>query len=373
MTIIGRLERGIDDAVAAGRIVGCTVMLAEHGRVLLARSAGLADREAGRAMTPDTWLRYASVSKPFATVAALRLMAQGRLAPDDPVTRYLPDFTPALACGHRPQVTVDQLMSHMAGLDYTFAQPPDGPYHRAGISDGIGDSGITLTENLRRIAAVPLDRAPGTSWRYSIATDVLGAVIQAASDRPLPDAMADLVTGPLGIKAAFHADPDRLAANYADGDPPRRMDGLTQVPIPLREGLHYRFLPRRSSDPQAYPSAGGGMSGTAAAALTLLETLRAGPFLPEHLRRLAQRNRIVQPHPMRGPGWGHAWAGAVLTDPALAQGLGLGPGTLSWGGIYGHSWLIDPGRGLTLLSMTNTTPQGVNGAFSAEMTAAVSD
>lgn len=92
------------------------------------------------------------------------------------------------------------------------------------------------------------------------------------------------------------------------------MQGLTHVPIPLRAGLHYSFLPQHSSD----PSARGGMSGTVPAALTLLDTLRAGSFIPQHLRRMAHANRITGPHPMRGPGWGHAWAGAVVTSPDLA-------------------------------------------------------
>ena len=74
--------------------------------------------------------------------------------------------------------------------------------------------------------------------------------------------------------------------------------------------------------------------------------------------------------PMRGPGWGHAWAGAVLADPAAA-GLDLAPGSLSWGGIYGHSWMIEPSRDLTLLAMTNTATEGMNGAFAVEMAAAL--
>ncbi|MTH65829.1 serine hydrolase domain-containing protein [Paracoccus shanxieyensis] len=369
--ITAALEAGIDSAISEQRIVGCTVLLAQQGQTVFARSAGLADREAGVAMTPATWLRYASVSKPFTTAAALRLMAQGKLAAQDPVTRYLPDFAPALADGARPAITVDHLMSHLAGLDYGFAQQPVGAYAQAGVSDGIGDSGISLAENLRRIASVPLDQRPGERWRYSIATDVLGAVVQAASDRPLPDAMAHLVTDPLGIEAAFHADPARLAANYANTDTgPQRMQGLTHVPNPTRDGIVYSFLPERATDPAAYPSGGGGMSGTASAALHLLEALRTGPFLPEDLRQQAMANRIQGPHPMRGPGWGHAWLGAVLTDPALA-GIELGRGTLGWGGIYGHGWLMDPTRGLILLAMTNTTPEGLGGAFAVEMAAAV--
>lgn len=368
---VDALQSGISAALDQHRIVGCTVMLAQDGKLLFSASAGMADREAGRAMTPDTWLRYASVTKPFTTLAALRLMDQGRLDPEAPVTRYLPEFTPALADGTRPEITVNHLMSHMAGLDYGFAQPPGGPYAQAGVSDGISDSGITLVENLRRIARVPLDIVPGSAWRYSVATDVLGAVIEAASDRPLSQAMADLVTSPLGIEAAFLAEPERLAANYHDAQPqPLRMSGLTRVPIPGAEDLYFGFLPERSCDPRAFPSGGGGMSGQPAAAFAVLEALRAGPFISEPLRRMAMQNRIAEPHPMRGPSWGHSWMGAVVCDPGLTA-IGLPPGSLSWGGIYGHSWVVDPSRGLTLLAMTNTTTEGMNGGFAVEMTAAL--
>lgn len=368
--IIAALERAVDAGLAEQRLVGCVVLLSASGRLVHARAGGLADREAGRAMTADTWMRYASVSKPFTTLAALRLIDRGRLAPGDAVTRWLPGFAPALLDGSRPRITVDQLMSHLAGLDYGFNQPEDGPYARAGVSDGIGETGISLAENLRRLASVPLDRAPGTRWRYSLATDVLGAVIEAVTDRPLPEAMAELVTGPLQIEAGFAAPPS-LAANYAsDRAPPRRMTGPTRVQNPLRPELGYRFLPERILAPDAYPSGGGGMAGTAPAALAVLEALRAGPFLSEDLRAQAWRNRIAQRHPMRGPGWGHAWAGAVVTD-ARAAGIGLPEGCLGWGGIYGHSWIVDPSRGLGLVALTNTTTEGMSGAFAVEIAAAL--
>ncbi len=288
---IAALDRAVESALAERRIVGCVVLLAEDGRQVHARAEGFADREAGRPMRRGTWLRYASVSKPFTTVAALRLIQAGRLSPENPVTRWLPDFAPTLPDGSRPVITVDQLMSHLAGLDYGFNQPPDGPYARAGVSDGIGDSGISLAENLRRIASVPLDRLPGSRWRYSVATDVLGAVIEAAADMPLPEAMARLVTDPLGIEAGFRApDAADLAANYADARPePRRMRGPTRVRNPLQPEQGYAYLPERIRDPSAYPSGGGGMAGTAGAALALLETLRTGSFLGDDLRTEAQR------------------------------------------------------------------------------------
>lgn len=91
-TSIAALDRAVDKALSEQRIVGCTVMLSENGRPVHIRSAGLADREAGVPMRPGTWMRYASISKPFTTVAALRLMDMGRLTAGDPVTRWLPGF-----------------------------------------------------------------------------------------------------------------------------------------------------------------------------------------------------------------------------------------------------------------------------------------
>lgn len=363
------IDEAIDRALQERRIVGAVVLLAQDGQVVLARAAGHADRESGREMTRGTWFRYASVSKAFTTVAALRLMAQGRLHADDPVARHLPGFTPALPDGSQPRITIDHLLSHTAGLDYSFNQPAGGAYAQAGISDGICESRLGLDENLRRICSVPLGSGPGEQWRYSVATDVLGAVVAAASGLSLPDAMAELVTGPLGLEAAFHLPDHRnLAAAYADDRPePRRMKGVTRVESRMLPAGHaYRFDPDRIFSRTAFPSGGGGMAGTADAALHLLECLRDGLFLDPGLRMQAVQPRCGRIRSPRGPGWNHAWAGAVLLDPARARSA-LSRGSLSWGGIYGHSWWIDPARGRTLVALTNTTVEGMSGAFAADM------
>ncbi|AGT07431.1 serine hydrolase domain-containing protein [Paracoccus aminophilus] len=373
MTATEALDRAIDSALAENRIVGAAVLMAEDGETVYARNAGLADREAGREVTPATWFRYSSVSKPFTTVAALRLMQDGRLSPEDPVVRWLPDFTPAFADGTRPEITVNHLLSHMAGLDYGFGQLPGGSYETAGVSDGISERAISLAENIRRIASVPLDLTPGEDWRYSVATDVLGAVIEAVTDNALPFAMADLVTGPLALDAAyFLPGTQNLAAAYTDARPePRRMEGVTHAQGNLPEGYRFSYDPERITDLSAFPSGGGGMAGTAEAALTLLETLRAGDFIAPEWRRAATEPRFAYPHPMRGPGMSHGWAGAIVTDPALA-GIDLSPGSFSWGGIYGHSWFIDPTRRRTVLVMTNTAVEGMAGQLSLEAMAAIS-
>ncbi|WP_237898544.1 serine hydrolase [Brevibacillus brevis] len=109
-------------------------------------------------------------------------------------------------------------MTHNAGLTYRFFQEEKRTYELAGVSDGMDLTGITLEENLQRLASVPLLYEPGKMWRYSIATDVLGAVIEKVTGMPLSEAVRMLVTHPLSMMDTdFKAvDTDRLTTAYAD-------------------------------------------------------------------------------------------------------------------------------------------------------------
>ncbi len=125
------------------------------------------------------------MSKAIVAAAALALTERGKLSLDDPAARFLPDFRPRLKDGTTPDLLVRHLLTHTSGLTYGFVQRPDHPYHRAGVSDGMDQPGLSMEENLRRIASVPLEFAPGTAWGYSVSMDVLGAVIARANGTTL--------------------------------------------------------------------------------------------------------------------------------------------------------------------------------------------
>ncbi|BCH26484.1 serine hydrolase domain-containing protein [Mesorhizobium sp. L-8-3] len=359
--MIDALDNAIDSALADQRIVGCVLLVAEHGRIVFARAAGLADREAGRPMRIDTPFRYASVTKPFTTLAALKLVEAGLLGADDPVGKWLPGFAPRTADGSAAEISVGQLMSHTAGLDYRFQQATDGAYAKAGISDGLDEADISLAENLARIASAPLSGAPGGGWRYSVATDVLGAVVEAATAKPLAEAVVDLVTRPLGLTASFHASPAGLATPYHDGEgSPVRMEGVTDVPLPAYLGSAVRFDPGRIGRHAAFPSGGAGMAGTAQDVLSLLEAYRGGSFLSAVSREAARQVRVGGEAMTQGPGWGFCWTGAVLIDPEAAAST-LSQGTVSWGGVYGHWWCVDHQRARVAVLLTNTAYEGMVG------------
>ena len=368
------LDQAIDQALDDQRIVGGVVLVSQDGEPVYQRAAGLADRESGQPVRIDTLFRYSSLTKPIVSAAALALVAQGRLALDQPVSRWLPEFRPRLPDGSAPDITLHHLLTHTAGLSYSFWEPQDSVYHQLGVADGLGPSGaLTLQENIRRLAQVPLAFAPGSNWRYSLAIDVVGALIARVTGETLPQAVARLITTPLGLRdTAFHVvDRKRLAVAYADAKP---------EPVPMSEPYSMPFgagpltySPARAFDPQAFPSGGGGMVGSAPDMLRFLEAIRSGGggILPKELVAQMLRNQtggLVLD--VAGPGKSFGYGGALVTDPAAAQ-TPQSAGTWHWGGVYGHSWFVDPARKLTVVTVTNTGLEGMIGQITLDIRNAV--
>ncbi|URJ60199.1 serine hydrolase domain-containing protein [Paenibacillus polymyxa] len=371
----GRVNAVIDQTLAEKRLVGAVVMIYMDGSPVYVRAAGLADREEQRPMHEDALFRLSSVSKPIVSTAALVLAAQGLIKLDESIERWLPDFRPRLISGEQPSITVRQLLTHTAGLTYGFLEEEGGgPYQRAGVSDGMDFSNLTLEENLQRLASVPLLYTPGKAWGYSIATDVLGAIISRVCGTTLDAAVNKLVTEPLGMHDTSFAvaDAGRLAVPYVnDISEPRRMRELEVAQV--YEGTAgLRFQPARAFDPTAFHSGGSGMIGSAKDFMRLLETLRNGgnPLLSEEWVRemgTIQTGNL----PLAGwPGRGFGLGFTVLQNPDESE-TAESPGTWRLGGAYGHSWFVDPALRLSVVAFTNTAFEGMSGPFTTELCQAI--
>jgi CubicO group peptidase (beta-lactamase class C family) len=363
-SIQNALDAVLDKAIADRKIVGAVLIVSLHGQRAYERAVGYADREAQRHTKLDTLFRWASLTKPLIAALTLALTERGSLALEDPVTRFLPEFLPKTVDGKTPQITVRHLLTHTAGLTYKlFETGSDGPYHRANVSDGMDQPGLSIRENLQRIASVPLARAPGTGWGYSVSTDVLGEYLARATATPLPTLMRTLVTGPVGaIDSDFtvaEQDRSRLATAYGDGQQE-----------PVRMAAHHltafgeatlSFAPDRMFDPKSYPSGGGGMSGTAGDFMRFLEAVRTGgaPILSK--ASVAQLS-TVKPGDFEVsiPGWKWALGWPVLVDPSRT-GTPQSPGSWLWGGVYGNSWFVDPRHEMSVVLLTNTAVAGMVG------------
>lgn len=356
------LKENVDAAINAAlgtRIVGCVVLVNRNGERVYSRTAGFADREANRPLKETDIFRLASCTKPIVSAAVLRMSDLGLLGLQDRVTKYLPWFTPKLADGTTPTITIHNLLTHTSGLTYTVTDD---------ISRGAGGPIITLEENLKRLAKMPLAFAPGTAWRYGMSIDVLGAIIATINGSDVEGAVLKYVAGPLGMPdTRFRLpDPARLTTPYGDGKP-------EPIRLPEPHWVHNNnssepFSPARAYNPDAPQSGGGGMVGTAGDFIKVLEALK-GDFLKPVTREAAFTNQIGNlPREDAGQRWG--LFGSIIADPRAA-GYSAPPGTMHWGGSWGNNWVLDRASGLTIVVFTNTMFEGCNGPFRDELREAV--
>lgn len=358
------------------RLVGAVVLVREHGALRHASATGLADRESATPMQRDQLFRLASVSKPLLSTVILGLVAEGVLDLDAPVQRWLRDFRPALADGSTPAISLRQLLSHSSGLGYRFLEADaKGPYARAGVSDGMDANPLSLADNVRRIAQAPLLFAPGNQWLYSLGVDVAGAVAEAATGESLQALFERLLAAPLGLRdTAFAArNAARLATPYVSDTPqPHRLrEGEVVAPFEGTVGIEYSLA--RATDASRFPSAGAGLVGSADEVMAVLEALRdvqRSGLLPPALAAEMASPQVGEQGPPEPAGWGFGLGFAVLRD-AAASGTPQSAGTWRWGGAYGHSWFVDPARGLSVVALTNTLYEGMDGAFVNELRDAV--
>ena len=203
-------------------IAGCVIAVAKQGKIAYLNAFGHQDIKAGKSMTPDTVFRIYSMTKSITSAAAMMLVDEGKVGLDDPLDKYIPGMEKVKVHGSTkdvPTPTVRDLMRHTAGLTYGFFGDTevDKLYQKAKVLD---DSG-TLKDMADKLPQLPLLYEPGKDWVYSIASDVLGYVVEKASGKTLDVFFQERLFKPLGMKdTGFYVRPDQLdrfAVNYGPG------------------------------------------------------------------------------------------------------------------------------------------------------------
>lgn len=198
--------------VSTGKLPGAVILVQQHGRPLYLKTFGVQDLQSGAPMSPDTIFAIHSMTKPITSLAAMMLVDDGKIALDDPLSKYVPSFarvkagmdirnpdgtdTVKLVPPIRP-ITILDLMRHTSGItyDYIGGRWVEKAYQDANIFAGQFDN----REFAERIAGLPLARQPGTLWRYGHSTDVLGRVIEVVSGQTLYEFMKRRIFDPLGM------------------------------------------------------------------------------------------------------------------------------------------------------------------------------
>ncbi|MBV9965148.1 MAG: beta-lactamase family protein [Alphaproteobacteria bacterium] len=262
-----RLERlaGVIRADVERRLIpGAVIAIARHGRLAYAEVFGWRDRETDAPMTADAIFRVASMTKPMTSVAAMMLAEEGRLEIAAPVAQYIPELAEMTVGVERRKaqrsMTVQDLMRHTSGL--TYAQFGDTPVQMIWRDAKLMDEGQSNAELVTKLAGLPLLFEPGTTWEYSMSTDVLGRVVEIVSGESLAEFFAEHICRPLGMRDTGFAATGERAARLAE---PQTDPGTGQRP-PMRQ------VTREN----AWHSGGGGAVSTAADYLRFCQMLLNG-------------------------------------------------------------------------------------------------
>jgi CubicO group peptidase (beta-lactamase class C family) len=359
--------------VAPGKIAGALTLVARRGKVALLSPLGQMDLKRGKPMRTDTIFRIYSMTKPITSVALMMLHERAAFALGDPVHKWIPEWEHlrVFRYGRYPQfatepaarpMTVRDLLTHTSGLSYGIMERGgvDDAYRKLGIGDGKG----TLADTVEKLSHLPLDFSPGSRWGYSVATDVLGHLIEVISGKRLDEYFREEIFEPLGmVDTAFTVPADkvaRFAANYT-----RTPDKTLAVYDDPGDSPYTRA--------KTYLSGGAGLVSTVSDYLRFAEMMRRGGAI--------DGVRILGPRTIKYMTTNHLPGGADLAGLALGSsfsetryegvGFGLGvyvtldpvraqvpssAGEFGWGGMASTAFWVDPAEEMTVIFMTQLLP-----------------
>ncbi len=348
-----RIRKTLRRDVERRLIPGAVMLIARGGRIGFAEAVGFRDREAAAPMTMDAIFRVASMTKPVTSVAAMILAERGDLQISAPVAGYLPEFTERTVGVDRVRarrtMTVQDLLRHTSGL--TYAAFGDSPVQMTWRDADLMNQTQTNAELVSKLARLPLMFEPGTTWEYSMSTDVLGRVVEIVSGQSLADFFEAHITGPLGMADTAFEATGAKAERVAEP----QTDAASGVRPPMRDVGH----------PQRWASGGGGLVSTAADYLRFCQMLLNGGELdgkrllaPKTIRHMAAnhlppdcgygetaRERFGALAPVPEMGYGFGLGFAVRTQPGMSPVPGS-VGEYFWGGVTGTYFWIDPAEDL---------------------------
>ena len=345
--------------VAEKKLAGVVTLVARNGRIVHYEAVGNRGAEDGRPMTKDALFRIFSMSKPITAVAAMMLYEEGKFQLSDPVAKFVPELADLKVqvdgelLPAKNTMTMLHLLTHTGGLSYGFDanDPVDKQYNEAQIWQS-----KDLDEFAERVGKLPLMFEPGDRWHYSVATDIVGLVVQRLSGMPFDTFLKQRIFDPLDMEDTFFNVPEdkmhRLLPNHG-WDPQQRK---------LMQMAEESFA--RYTD-QTLFSGGGGLVSSTMDYLRFAEMVRRGgeldgerllspktvAFMTANHLPAAIEGSSGEDSPERdagGFGFGLGWG--IVTDPVAAQVLGSA-GEYNWGGAAGTVFWVDPVENMVVLGM----------------------
>jgi CubicO group peptidase (beta-lactamase class C family) len=361
---IGTVMQGYVDE---NRLAGVITLVARRGKLVHHERFGVMDLETAKPMEFDTIFRIYSMTKPVTAVALMMLYEQGIFQLRDPLSNFLPEFQEVKVWVREDKVvkpereiTIYDLLTHTAGFSYGGYDETGIPVDRLYDEADLDSIEISNEEMVRRLARLPLMYHPGQKWFYSVATDVVGHLVEVISARTLDAYFEENIFRPLGMEdTAFYVPEDkigRFAALYGPGEdgglkllddpatgeyakPPRLLAGGHG--LVSTTGDYVRFCQMLLN--------GGELGGTRLLGRKTVELMTMN-HLPESMIPVGWLPDVMH-------GYGFGLGVRVRVDDAQAGLLGS-VGDYGWGGYASTNFFIDPKEELIAILMPQFLPSG---------------
>ncbi|MGE3805900.1 MAG: serine hydrolase domain-containing protein [Gemmataceae bacterium] len=334
---LARIPVDLQKFIDEGAISGAVTLVAKDGKIVQLEAVGLADVEGKQPMKEDALFAIASMTKPITATALMILVDEGKVALDDPVSKYIPAFKEAALKDGKPkrEITLRDLLTHTSGL--TGSQQNEG----------------TLKATAEALAKRPLSFEPGSKWTYSPGLSVIGRVIEVAAGKPYEAFLKERIFDPLGmVDTSFHpseAQQKRLARLYKPGKEKKTIEATTHWLIDFS-----------GKNP---PNPSGGLFSTAADLSRFYQMVLNGGELDG--KRIVSKKAVAEMTRLQtgelttgftpGNGWG---LGRCLVREPQGVSRMLSPGSFGHGGAFGTQGWLDPKRNMMFVLLIQRTGFG---------------
>lgn len=361
-----KLDAMLEESIKNEELPGLVALIVRNGKIVYHSAKGFADVESGKAMQKDAIFRIASQTKAITSTAVMMLWEEGKFRLDDPISKFIPEFknpqvlqnfrfgdTSYTAVAANKEITIRHLLTHTSGLGYGVIDGDERMrmiYNKAGIIDLYTTENISIGDNVKKLAKLPLHHNPGEKFTYSEGLDVLGYLVEIVSGKPFDQFLRERLFEPLGMQDTWFYLPEAKSSRL--------------VTIHRKANGKWEGFPTTFYDPN-YPitgakrffSGGAGLSSTAKDYATFLQMYLNGGEL-NGVRILSRTTIETMMQNQTGNLWGggkhYGLAFGVVNEKGIAEGGSGSVGTFDWGGYFNTQYFADPEEKIIGILMKQT-------------------